>query len=68
MASWDLGTGMGLDLECDDCGYVLLLPGADQEKWRPFWRRATVIGWRGAPTPDGPHTCPDCTAETSAAA
>ena len=60
MASWDLGTGMGLDLECDGCGYVLLLPGADAHEWRRFWKSAVKVGWSGTGQPSGPHSCPDC--------
>jgi hypothetical protein len=68
MTSWDLGTGVGLDLECDECGYVLLLPGADEARWQAFWQDAERVGWGGTATAAGPHSCPDCRAASPAAA
>jgi hypothetical protein len=60
MASWDLGTGMGLDLECDDCSYVVAHPGTGRGDWQSLWRSARKMGWAGTAEPTGPHLCPDC--------
>jgi hypothetical protein len=59
-ASWDLGTGWGLDLECDDCGYVISRIDAGLGDWRTLWATAQRLGWDGAAQTDGPHSCSDC--------
>jgi hypothetical protein len=61
MPSWDLGTGMRLDLECDDCGYLISRPGTDRTDWHALWGAARDLGWDGAAQHTGRHSCPDCT-------
>ncbi|NJC74249.1 hypothetical protein HC031_31720 [Planosporangium thailandense] len=58
--SWDLGTGMGLELECDNCGYVISRPGTDRTDWHALWAAARRLGWDGAAGSTGRHSCPDC--------
>lgn len=58
--SWDLGTGMRLDLECDDCGYLISWPGTEHTDWDALWETAQKQGWDGTAQHSGHHSCPDC--------
>ncbi|MGC9668116.1 hypothetical protein ACNTMW_16360 [Planosporangium sp. 12N6] len=58
--SWDLGVGMRIDLECDDCGFVISHPGTGHADWRAMWTAARDHGWHGAAQAVGRHSCPDC--------
>jgi hypothetical protein len=51
---------MRLDLECDDCGYVISRPGTDRMDWHALWGAAQELGWDGTARHAGRHSCPDC--------
>ncbi|GII26289.1 hypothetical protein Pme01_58860 [Planosporangium mesophilum] len=68
MPSWDLGSGMRMDLECDDCGYVISRPGTDRIDWHTLWGTARKLGWDGGAERAGRHTCPECVARLQPAA
>ncbi|NJC63827.1 hypothetical protein HC028_04795 [Planosporangium flavigriseum] len=59
---------MRLDLECDDCGYLISQAGTDRTDWNALWASAQKLGWDGTPQHTGRHSCPECGSDLQAAA